>query len=739
MCVRYRVKHAFTVFLISSVALLIFPSAFTIYLQSQVYKYSADHCVATTLSDIRKSGAALAEQLESMDSAAMAFMFDMDMMNMMHMHKPDYGDPKVYQIVEFSKRLDEKLSGVTRSSLGYRVFMRDNEFVFYNGAMTHGLAFSYKKLFYYANMNYDEWYAAAFGQQKRRLLPMDEITFNNGYKQYAVTYSYAITRRSSGNANKMAAIQFFITKQQIAELFLDLPEQGCGYLLDGSGAEIARTGNIHLPAVNASHMEGASGHYYADGGDVIIIYEKVASDIALAAALPTSVAFEDADRVRKASYLALACYALIESAVCVYLARKNATPIKRFARDMSTLINEQGAPGSRTSEYAYLEKGITHMIQTKQAESHARSETRRLEQVLFIDRLLGDEYKGEEAILEKAQALKLELRARYVCAAVCFTSRALEAEAPAAGALRVLTHPYRGASTAVIFLSDADSMNAAREQALEYLSALIKYADARPRAGLGKVYESIEDLPLSAQQALYCAQAEGLADGVHVFDIVSRTFNAPHFTIRQQQRLANATKHHDAAVIEEVFDSILTENTQDRHLSSALKGVLLANVESTLLSVAEEMITDHNLSDLLHAVRRSGDFRERLSALKQAFIDISRAGDEKPAGEALRSRLEQYMRDHCHDSDLCVTSAAASFGLSESHFSMTFKDLLGEPFSAYLENMRLQKAIALMRETDQSLEAIARQVGYNNSTTFRRAFKRAMGISPQKFRDDMEA
>ena len=86
---------------------------------------------------------------------------------------------------------------------------------------------------------------------------------------------------------------------------------------------------------------------------------------------------------------------------------------------------------------------------------------------------------------------------------------------------------------------------------------------------------------------------------------------------------------------------------------------------------------------------------------------------------------------------LCVAEMAREFDLSESYFSQLFKELTGDTFSAYLENLRINKACELMNESKTAeIEQVAQAVGYNNSNTFRRAFKRAMGIAPSSYKDN---
>ncbi|WP_405387256.1 helix-turn-helix transcriptional regulator [Streptomyces sp. NBC_01102] len=54
---------------------------------------------------------------------------------------------------------------------------------------------------------------------------------------------------------------------------------------------------------------------------------------------------------------------------------------------------------------------------------------------------------------------------------------------------------------------------------------------------------------------------------------------------------------------------------------------------------------------------------------------------------------------------------------------------------AYLTGWRLALAADLLRETDATVETVARKVGYSGSFAFSAAFKRVRGVSPQEYRN----
>ncbi|WP_433479420.1 cupin domain-containing protein [Spirillospora sp. CA-142024] len=81
-----------------------------------------------------------------------------------------------------------------------------------------------------------------------------------------------------------------------------------------------------------------------------------------------------------------------------------------------------------------------------------------------------------------------------------------------------------------------------------------------------------------------------------------------------------------------------------------------------------------------------------------------------------------------------VADLAAKVGVSRAALAQRFAKLIGEPPMAYLTGLRLAQAADLLRESDATLEAVARRVGYGNAFALSTAFKRERGLSPQEYR-----
>ncbi len=73
-------------------------------------------------------------------------------------------------------------------------------------------------------------------------------------------------------------------------------------------------------------------------------------------------------------------------------------------------------------------------------------------------------------------------------------------------------------------------------------------------------------------------------------------------------------------------------------------------------------------------------------------------------------------------------------GVSGAHFARSFKEAFGVPPHRYLLTRRLERAAALLRDTDLSITDIAFQTGWNSLGTFGRIFRDVIGESPGEYR-----
>ncbi len=128
---------------------------------------------------------------------------------------------------------------------------------------------------------------------------------------------------------------------------------------------------------------------------------------------------------------------------------------------------------------------------------------------------------------------------------------------------------------------------------------------------------------------------------------------------------------------------------------------------------------------------------ELIEALAREHAENSSTGFPALASGALdRRRLDrvlQYIEAHM-DTDISVADLASAACFSLFHFVRAFHLAMGKPPHAYLSERRLDRAKHLLAHSKTSLVDISLTCRFSGQANFTRAFTRAMGASPGRYR-----
>jgi AraC-like DNA-binding protein len=102
-----------------------------------------------------------------------------------------------------------------------------------------------------------------------------------------------------------------------------------------------------------------------------------------------------------------------------------------------------------------------------------------------------------------------------------------------------------------------------------------------------------------------------------------------------------------------------------------------------------------------------------------------------PARHLLRAK---DLIDARYREPLDVPTLARAAHLSPAHFSREFRRTFGDPPHKYLLTRRLERAAALLRNTDHSVADICIAVGLLGVGSFTTSFSRTYGRSPTEYR-----
>jgi len=120
---------------------------------------------------------------------------------------------------------------------------------------------------------------------------------------------------------------------------------------------------------------------------------------------------------------------------------------------------------------------------------------------------------------------------------------------------------------------------------------------------------------------------------------------------------------------------------------------------------------------------------EEEKASCQNSMELIKAFDYYPRLKRLREYVEQS-----YSEPISLKKAAGIAGLERSYFSTYFRAKVGITFTEWLRQVRLEKAMELMKAGDFSISEVAEAVGFKDLRTFERAFKQYTRRTPREFK-----
>lgn len=85
-----------------------------------------------------------------------------------------------------------------------------------------------------------------------------------------------------------------------------------------------------------------------------------------------------------------------------------------------------------------------------------------------------------------------------------------------------------------------------------------------------------------------------------------------------------------------------------------------------------------------------------------------------------------------------LINCANELGYNQSYISRRFKSIVGMPYYAYVQKVKIDHACYLLQNTQDSIMSVASQCGYMTISSFNRTFKLQTGVSPGEYRKKTE-
>ncbi len=93
--------------------------------------------------------------------------------------------------------------------------------------------------------------------------------------------------------------------------------------------------------------------------------------------------------------------------------------------------------------------------------------------------------------------------------------------------------------------------------------------------------------------------------------------------------------------------------------------------------------------------------------------------------------------DKNYDKNITLDSAAKSVNLSYHYFSKIFKDEVGKSFVDYLTELRIEKSMRFLENSNLSIKEVCHNIGYNDPNYYCKIFKKVTGMTPTEYRSSI--
>jgi len=104
-----------------------------------------------------------------------------------------------------------------------------------------------------------------------------------------------------------------------------------------------------------------------------------------------------------------------------------------------------------------------------------------------------------------------------------------------------------------------------------------------------------------------------------------------------------------------------------------------------------------------------------------------------PEQERVSDRIERFVNEHAAER-ITLAGIAEALGYNATYIGRKFYEERGSGFREWLIRQRMEQGAALLRSTQQSVNTIARAVGFEHYKRFLRHFKRRFGMAPEQYR-----
>ncbi|WP_171683478.1 helix-turn-helix domain-containing protein [Paenibacillus planticolens] len=265
--------------------------------------------------------------------------------------------------------------------------------------------------------------------------------------------------------------------------------------------------------------------------------------------------------------------------------------------------------------------------------------------------------------------------------------------------------------------------------------------------GVGKCRMEMKEIPASydeSQKALHYKMIFGKHSVISVDDLQSPDRPDYYKLSRMTDPVIDAMRQTDRgkmlAHLSATFREAVEGNLPPELIRQLCYDLIMKSLQSVNAIGIEPEMSLGPLTSVYDRIARCENWKEAEQLvgdiLNELASQIEGKRNQRGKNDTI-DRMLEYIREHYHEHDLSLDRLAELFHLSPPYISKLFKEYTENNFIDCLIEIRIKASLELLKDKSIKVNDVSEAVGYTNTRSFLRTFKKYTGLTPTEYRERM--
>ncbi|MEA4889568.1 MAG: response regulator [Clostridiaceae bacterium] len=196
-------------------------------------------------------------------------------------------------------------------------------------------------------------------------------------------------------------------------------------------------------------------------------------------------------------------------------------------------------------------------------------------------------------------------------------------------------------------------------------------------------------------------------------------------------------KSHDQNRLDNLFHDVfpelgLREGNHSRYFCLFLVDTLSKTLKS--MGYSQQMLNDEKENEVKVILSNQSASQTYQYVYEKFCSALHREKPNMSNNQILINNIKDYVGKHYNDDNLSIGLIAEYFHLVSPYLGTVFKEHEGISLNAYISEIRIGKACALLQDSSCRVHEIGRLVGITDPNYFAKLFRKMKGMSPKEYR-----